>query len=182
MRDTTDTGLVAPHLGGAARPGLCTDCGVSRMENPRACGRACQFIRPDYSAAEVRAHGRTAGDGDEAFFGVTGAMLRARLTPPAPGAQWTGITTALAARLLETGAVDAVLCVAPDPADRWRPGWRSGSGRYGRRDGRGLSRLPTTGDQQDQQEQSECTQRTHPGTSLKTCSTESDAMTFNIQC
>jgi coenzyme F420 hydrogenase subunit beta len=121
MRDTTDHGLTAPALGGAARLGLCTDCGVSRMADPRACGRACQFIRPDYPAAEARVHGRTAGDGDEAFFGVTARMLRARLTPPAPGAQWTGITTALAARLLETGAVDAVLCVAPDPADRWKP-------------------------------------------------------------
>ncbi|MFN6976633.1 MAG: Coenzyme F420 hydrogenase/dehydrogenase, beta subunit C-terminal domain [Gemmobacter sp.] len=123
MRDTPDTGLTAPAIGGAARPGLCTDCGVSRMGDGRACGRACQFIRPDYPAAEMRAHGRTADPGkpDEAFFGPFTAMLRARLTPPAPGAQWTGITTAIAARLLETGAVEAVLTVAPDPADRWKP-------------------------------------------------------------
>lgn len=122
MRDATDAGLTAPALRGGPRKGLCTDCGVSRMADPRACGRACQFIRPDYAGAEARVHGRTARtEGDEAFFGVTQAMLRLRLTPPAAGAQWTGITTALAARLLETGAVDAVLCVAPDPADRWKP-------------------------------------------------------------
>jgi coenzyme F420 hydrogenase subunit beta len=48
-------------------------------------------------------------------------MQRARLVPAAQGAQWTGITTAIAARLLETGAVDAVLTVAPDPADKWKP-------------------------------------------------------------
>jgi coenzyme F420 hydrogenase subunit beta len=48
-------------------------------------------------------------------------MHRARLVPATPGAQWTGITTAFAARLLETGAVDAVLTVMPDAADRWRP-------------------------------------------------------------
>jgi coenzyme F420 hydrogenase subunit beta len=48
-------------------------------------------------------------------------MHRARLDPPAEGAQWSGITTALAARLLETGAVEAVLTVAPDPEDRWKP-------------------------------------------------------------
>jgi coenzyme F420 hydrogenase subunit beta len=116
-------GLSAPRIGGAARPGLCTDCGVSRMGDGKACGRACQFIQPDYPRLEGSVHGRAADPslGDEAFFGVTRRMLRARLAPPAPGAQWTGITTTLAARLLETGAVDAVLTVAPDPLDRWKP-------------------------------------------------------------
>ncbi len=116
-------GLSAPAIGGDARPGLCTDCGVSRMGDGRACGRACQFIQPDYPRLEQSVHGRTAdpGLGDEAFFGVVHQMHRARLTPPEPGAQWTGIATALAARLLETGAVDAVLTVAPDPEDRWKP-------------------------------------------------------------
>ncbi|HRC39613.1 MAG TPA: Coenzyme F420 hydrogenase/dehydrogenase, beta subunit C-terminal domain, partial [Rubrivivax sp.] len=42
-------------------------------------------------------------------------------TAPRPGAQWSGITTRLAERLLETGAVDAVLTMAADPQDRWRP-------------------------------------------------------------
>lgn len=117
------SGLSAPELSGAPRPGLCTDCGVSRMADPRACGRACQFIAPDYPALERSAHGREADPAlaDEAFFGVTLTMQRARLSPPAPGAQWTGITTTLAAALLETGAVDAVLTVAPDPSDTWKP-------------------------------------------------------------
>ncbi|WP_448581049.1 Coenzyme F420 hydrogenase/dehydrogenase, beta subunit C-terminal domain [Thermaurantiacus sp.] len=48
-------------------------------------------------------------------------MHRARLKSPLPGAQWTGITTRIAERLLETGAVDAVLTMVPDPADRWKP-------------------------------------------------------------
>jgi coenzyme F420 hydrogenase subunit beta len=122
MQPPLTGGLIAPALGGAARPGLCTDCGVSRMGDGRACGRACQFIRPDYPALEARIHGQVAGaGGDQAFFGHHIAMLRARLDPAAPGAQWTGITTAIAAGLLERGEVDAVLCVAPDPADRWRP-------------------------------------------------------------
>ena len=116
-------GLTAPLLTGTARPGLCTDCGVSRMGDGRACGKACQFIQPDYPGLEAQVHGRAADAerGDEAFFGVTQSMLRARLTPAAEGAQWTGLTTALAARLLETGAVTAVLTTAPDPADRWKP-------------------------------------------------------------
>lgn len=118
----TAPGFLAPALGGAPRPGLCTDCGVSRIGDGKACGRACQFIRPDYPAKERAVHGREAAEsGDEGFFGVTQAMLRARLAPPAEGAQWTGIATALAARLLETGAVTAVLAVAPHPDDRWRP-------------------------------------------------------------
>jgi coenzyme F420 hydrogenase subunit beta len=116
-------GLDAPVLTGAARPGLCTDCGVSRMGDGRACGRACQFIQPDYPALERAAHGRVADPalGEEGFFGVTASMMRARLNPAAPGAQWTGITTALAAELLRSGSVDAVLTMAPDPNDRWKP-------------------------------------------------------------
>ncbi len=68
-------------------------------------------------------HGRARDPGlaDELHFGPFRRMLRARLTPPRPGAQWTGITTRLAERLLETGTVTAVLTMAPDPADRWRP-------------------------------------------------------------
>jgi len=120
---TLTPGLTAPVLGGTARPGLCTDCGVSRMGDGKACGRACQFIQPRYPELERAVHGRPAdpATGEEAFFGVSQRMLRARLAPPAPGAQWTGITTTLAARLLETGAVDAVLTVAPDPSDIWKP-------------------------------------------------------------
>ena len=48
-------------------------------------------------------------------------MVRASLAAPSPGAQWTGITTRIGERLLETGAVDAVLTMAPDPDDKWRP-------------------------------------------------------------
>ncbi|ETX26802.1 coenzyme F420 hydrogenase subunit beta [Roseivivax isoporae LMG 25204] len=114
--------MTAPRIGGAARPGLCTDCGISRVGDGRACGRACQFIRPDHARLEAAAHGRAAReDGEERFFGVIQTMLRAELAPPAPGAQWTGLTTALGEALLREGAVDAVLAVAPDPDDRWAP-------------------------------------------------------------
>ncbi|OAN79068.1 coenzyme F420 hydrogenase [Jannaschia sp. EhC01] len=115
--------VYAPTLPGAPRLGLCTDCGISRMGDGKACGKACQFIAPDYPASETRVHGRTADPtlGEEAIFGVTAAMQRARLTVPADGAQWTGITTELAADLLRSGAVTAVLAVAPDPSDRWKP-------------------------------------------------------------
>ncbi len=117
-------GVEAPLLREAAPRGLCTDCGVSRMANPSACGTACQFIKPDYAAAETRVHGRARDpdtNPDELFFGPFKAMLRAKLKTPLEGAQWTGITSRLAQKLLETGAVDAVLTMAPDPEDRWKP-------------------------------------------------------------
>lgn len=102
---------------------LCTDCGISRTSTPERCGRACQFIRPDYPALETQVHGRARDPArpDELHFGPFRRMLRAALVTPRAGAQWTGIATRLAERLLETDAVDAVLAVAPDPSDRWRP-------------------------------------------------------------
>ena len=102
---------------------LCTDCGISRTDDPKRCGRACQFIAPDYPAMEAQVHGRArdAARGDELHFGPFQRMVRASLTSPSPGAQWSGITTRLAERLLEEGIIDAVLTMAPHSADKWRP-------------------------------------------------------------
>ncbi|MEO0816902.1 MAG: Coenzyme F420 hydrogenase/dehydrogenase, beta subunit C-terminal domain [Pseudomonadota bacterium] len=118
-----DADLYTPPLAEAEPRTLCTDCGVSRTENPKACGRACQFIQPDYPRLETQVHGRARDTHrpDETHFGVFQAMHRARLADPADGAQWTGITTRLAQKLLEDGAVDAVATMAPDAEDRWKP-------------------------------------------------------------
>jgi coenzyme F420 hydrogenase subunit beta len=115
--------LAVPALGAAVPRALCTDCGISRTDDPKRCGRACQFIRPDYAALERRVHGRARDPArkDEVFFGPFRRMLRAALAAPRSGAQWTGIATRIGERLLESGAVDAVLAMAADPADRWRP-------------------------------------------------------------
>ena len=112
-----------PPLAPAPHRDLCTDCGVSRSSRASSCGRACQFIHPRYEALERQVHGRPrdVSRGDEAFFGPYRSMHRARLRAPRPGAQWTGLTTRMAERLLETGRVDAVLATASDPDDRWRP-------------------------------------------------------------
>jgi coenzyme F420 hydrogenase subunit beta len=112
-----------PDLPPAPYRTLCTDCGISRSSDPARCGKACQFIKPDYAFLEEKVHGRNrdASRPDEQHFGPFRQMLRARLVPPRAGAQWTGITTRIAERLLETGAVDAVLTMAPDPNDTWRP-------------------------------------------------------------
>jgi coenzyme F420 hydrogenase subunit beta len=114
--------LWAPEPALAAHRNLCTDCGLSRTAKAGECGQACQFIRPDYPGMERRVHGHTRNEAtDELFFGPHLAMWRAALREPRPGAQWTGLTTRIAERLLETGEVTAVLTVAPDHDDRWKP-------------------------------------------------------------
>jgi coenzyme F420 hydrogenase subunit beta len=112
-----------PPLAEAAPRALCTDCGLSRTALAKTCGQACQFLRPDYDALERQVHGRPRDPDrpDEAHFGPFRRMLRAAMTAPREGAQWTGIASRLGERLLETGAVTAVLAMAADPADRWKP-------------------------------------------------------------
>jgi coenzyme F420 hydrogenase subunit beta len=116
-------GVVAPVMAEAASRTLCTDCGISRTADAKRCGQACQFIAPDYANLEVTVHGRARDEtkADELHFGPHQRMLRAALRSPREGAQWTGVTTRLAERLLETGAVEAVLTMAPDPEDNWKP-------------------------------------------------------------
>jgi coenzyme F420 hydrogenase subunit beta len=132
MRGDALPPLVAAAAGGSAgitprtappHRVLCTDCGVSRTAQPQRCATACQFIQPDYPAAETRVHGRPrdATRPDELHFGPFVQMMRATLRTPLDGAQWSGITSRLGERLLETGAVDAVLAMGSDADDRWRP-------------------------------------------------------------
>lgn len=115
--------VTVPALRVAAPRGLCTDCGISRTATPKDCGSACQFIAPDYPKLEAQVHGRARDPArpDELHFGPFRRMLRARLKAPIAGAQWTGIATRIAERLLEAGAVDAVLTMAAEAEDRWRP-------------------------------------------------------------
>lgn len=115
--------IYTPPIAAAVERDLCTDCGISRSSDPKQCGHACQFIKPDYDAQERRVHGRARDPTkvDEIFFGPFRRMVRATLKPPREGAQWTGITTRIGERLLESKAVDAVLTMAPDPSDKWKP-------------------------------------------------------------
>jgi coenzyme F420 hydrogenase subunit beta len=108
---------------GAPHRALCTDCGISRSSDPKRCGTACQFIKPDYPGLETQVHGRVRNPerGDERFFGPYRQMWRASLKAPAEGAQWTGITTRLGEMLLRNDLVDAVIAIAADPVDRWKP-------------------------------------------------------------
>jgi coenzyme F420 hydrogenase subunit beta len=119
----TANAVTVPLVPAAVPRDLCTDCGISRSADPKRCGQACQFIKPDYPSLEAQVHGRSRDPArpDELYFGPFRRMLRAALNHPKAGAQWTGITTRLAERLLETAAVDAVLTMMPDPEDSWRP-------------------------------------------------------------
>jgi len=123
VEETEAPAVSAPALAPAVPRDLCTDCGISRTADHKRCGRACQFIKPNYPQMEARVHGRTRNPHkpDEIFFGPFRKMVRAAMREPREGAQWTGITTRIGERLLETGAVDAVLTMAPDPNDKWRP-------------------------------------------------------------
>jgi len=60
-------------------------------------------------------------DEDELRFGVVDQVWYGTKAPPVPGAQWTGIITSIALKMLESGAVDAVVCVQSDPDDRSVP-------------------------------------------------------------
>jgi len=71
--------------------------------------------------AQVHGRARDAGRPDELHFGPFQRMVQARLAPAREGAQWTGIATRIGEKLLQTGAVDAVLTMAPDNDDKWQP-------------------------------------------------------------
>jgi len=102
---------------------LCTDCGISRTDQPKRCGQACQFIQPDYPKLETQVHGRARNyqKNNELHFGPYLKMFQAALTPPIQGAQWTGITTRIGEKLLESKMVDAVLTMTYDQDDFWKP-------------------------------------------------------------
>lgn len=58
---------------------------------------------------------------NDLHFGVHESMMYASNTPPVPGAQWTGIVTQIAIEMLESGQVEAVVCVQNDEIDRFMP-------------------------------------------------------------
>jgi coenzyme F420 hydrogenase subunit beta len=84
---------------------------------------ACAFLTQGFDRMEERAHGRRRDlvNEDELYFGVHQRMLTARLQAPIDGAQWTGIVSRIGVRALESGLVDAVLCVQQSPDDRFTP-------------------------------------------------------------
>ncbi len=114
-----------PLPAGSRRPArdLCSECGLCDSRWVAYVRRACAFLTQGFEAMERQAHGRERrlDDEDELYFGVHQRMLSARLRQPLEGAQWTGIVSRIGVRALETGLVDAVLCVQQSPDDRFTP-------------------------------------------------------------
>ena len=102
---------------------LCSQCGLCDSRWVAYVRSACAFLDQHFEAMEARVHGRSRDldNEDELYFGVQQRMLTARLKQPLEGAQWTGIVSRLGVRALETGLVDAVLCVQQSPDDRFTP-------------------------------------------------------------
>lgn len=110
---------------GSARPAkdLCSECGLCDTRWVAYVRQACAFLDQHFEAMEQKVHGRSRDleDENELYFGVHQRMLTARLQAPIDGAQWTGIVSRIGVRALETGLVDAVLCVQQSPEDRFTP-------------------------------------------------------------
>ena len=102
---------------------LCSQCGLCDSRWVAYVRQACAFLNQQFEAMEERVHGRSRdlNNEDELYFGVSQRMLSARLRQPIEGAQWTGIVSRIGVRALETGLVDAVLCVGQSPDDRFTP-------------------------------------------------------------
>lgn len=105
---------------------FCSHCGLCDTYYVAHVKDACAFLGDGMSKVErlePQVHGRSrrTDDENELRFGVTDEVLYGTKTPAVPGAQWTGIVTSIALKMLETGAVDAVVCVQSDPDDRFGP-------------------------------------------------------------
>ena len=102
---------------------LCSQCGLCDSRWVAYVKDSCAFLNQRFEAMEASAHGRSRDldNEDELYFGVQQRMLTARLQQPIDGAQWTGIVSRIGVRALETGLVDAVLCVGQSPHDRFTP-------------------------------------------------------------
>jgi coenzyme F420 hydrogenase subunit beta len=102
---------------------LCSQCGLCDSRWVAYVRQSCAFLTQRFEAMEAAAHGRSRDldNEDELYFGVHQRMMSARLRQPLEGAQWTGIVSRIGVRALETGLVDAVLCVGQSETDRFTP-------------------------------------------------------------
>jgi coenzyme F420 hydrogenase subunit beta len=118
LRQTT---LLSRDARLAGRPNLCSDCGLCDTWLKPDMASACVFVRNRSEEIEQRLFGRNRRDGDELRFGIFQQMYAARMRRRVEGAQWSGMVTSLAARLLTLGQVDAVLLAATMPGTRFAP-------------------------------------------------------------
>lgn len=105
----------------SGRPRLCSDCGLCDSYLRPRMAETCLFVRNRMEEVERRLHGRLRNPGDEMDFGIYREMAILRMKRPVPNAQWSGMITTLAVRLLERGEVEAVILAGTAPGTRFQP-------------------------------------------------------------
>ncbi|AUB85581.1 Coenzyme F420 hydrogenase/dehydrogenase, beta subunit C-terminal domain [Candidatus Thiodictyon syntrophicum] len=116
-----DVSLMSHDRRLAGRPRLCSDCGLCDSWLRPQMADTCLFVRNRMEEIESRLHGRRRHPGDEMRFGIYREQAILRMRRPVAGAQWTGMVTTLAARLLERGEVEAVILTGTNPGTRFEP-------------------------------------------------------------
>jgi len=102
---------------------LCSECGLCDTYYIHYVKDACAFLHQQIAELEEQAHGRSRDldNPDDWYFGVNQGMMAARKTQPLPGAQWTGIVSAIAVEMLNRDLVEGVVCVQNTESDRFQP-------------------------------------------------------------
>ena len=102
---------------------LCSECGLCDTYYVHYVKDACAFLNQQIAALEATVHGRSRDldNQDDWYLGVHQDMMAARKTDPIPGAQWTGIVSAIAIEMLNRGLVEGVVCVQNSEDDRFQP-------------------------------------------------------------
>jgi len=110
---------------GSRRPAkeLCSECGLCDTYYIHYVKEACAFLNQQMADLEALSHDRPRDleNPDELYFGVHQQMFAARKTEPIPGAQWTGIVSAIACEMLTQNLVEGVVCVQNTKEDRFQP-------------------------------------------------------------
>ncbi|WP_414583388.1 Coenzyme F420 hydrogenase/dehydrogenase, beta subunit C-terminal domain [Scytonema sp. PCC 10023] len=102
---------------------LCSECGLCDTYYIHYVKEACAFINQQIGELEEQTHRRSRNldNPDELYFGVHQDMMAAQKKQPIPGAQWTGIVSAIAIEMLNRGIVEGVVCVQNTKEDRFGP-------------------------------------------------------------
>lgn len=120
----------------------CSKCGLCETTFVTRVNDACAFLgegmgRIDTMEGHVHGRGRELGDmawtdssgappaptADEARFGVMAQPLALARGVGIQGAQWTGCVTSVALSMLESGMVDAVVCIASGESEDGLSSW-----------------------------------------------------------
>lgn len=110
---------------GSRRPAkeLCSECGLCDTYYIHYVKEACAFIHQQIAELETQAHGRSRDldNENDLYFGVHQEMITAQKKEAIEGAQWTGIVSAIACKMLTEGLVEGVVCVQNSENDRFQP-------------------------------------------------------------